>query len=318
VLPILPGEPVMPIPEKTPPSYKEILDHLYEGVYFVDRERYITYWNQAAERITGFAADKVLGSRCSDNILTHIDARGKRLCLEGCPVTETIRDGLPREAEVFLHHREGHRVPVLIRISALRDTAGAIIGAVELFSDNSARKAIAEHLKELEDLALHDPLTKLANRRYIQMTLKTRLEELKRYGLTTGVMFLDIDDFKHVNDTYGHQEGDRILVMVGNTLVINSRPFDVIGRWGGEEFVCLLRNVDEKTLCTVAERLRVLLENSYIYTRHGPIRVTASIGATLARVGDNWEKAVGRADRLMYVSKRKGKNLVTTDEGAPR
>ncbi len=60
----------MTIPEKSPISYKEILDHLYEGVYFVDRERYITYWNQAAERITGFAATKVLGSRCSDNILT--------------------------------------------------------------------------------------------------------------------------------------------------------------------------------------------------------------------------------------------------------
>jgi diguanylate cyclase (GGDEF)-like protein/PAS domain S-box-containing protein len=308
----------MTISDKSSPSYKEILDHLYEGVYVVDREHYITYWNLAAERITGFAADKVLGSRCSDNILTHIDAQGKRLCLEGCSVTQTLRDGLPREAEVFLHHCEGHRVPVLVRISPLRDATGAIIGAVELFSDNSARKAIAEHLKELEDLALLDPLTGLANRRYIQMTLENRLQEAKRYGWTSGVIFLDIDDFKQVNDTYGHQVGDRILVMVGNTLILNSRPFDVFGRWGGEEFVGLLRNVDEKTLCSLAERFRVLLEGAYLYTSHGPIRVTASIGATLARVGDNWEKAVERADRLMYMSKQTGKNRVTTDEGSRR
>ena len=303
----------MTIPEKSPPSYKEILDHLYEGVYFVDRERYITYWNQAAERITGFAADKVLGSRCSDNILTHMDVQGKHLCLEGCPVTQTMMDCLPREAEVFLHHREGHRVPVLVRISPLRDATGAVIGAVELFSDNSARKAIDEHLKELEDLALQDPLTKLANRRYIQMALENRLQELKRHGWTSGVIFLDIDGFKQINDTYGHQVGDRILVMVANTLLLNSRPFDVFGRWGGEEFIGLLRNVDEKTLCASAERFRVLLESAYLYTSHGPIRVTASIGATLARVEDNWEKAVGRADRLMYVSKQTGKNQVTTD-----
>ena len=303
----------MTIPEKSQPSYKEILDHLYEGVYFVDRERHITYWNEAAERITGFAATMVLGSRCSDNILTHIDAQGKKLCLQGCPVTQTMMDGLPREAEVFLHHKGGHRVPVLVRVSHLKDARGAIIGAVELFSDNSAKKAIAEHLEELEDLAFLDPLTRLANRRYLQMTLQIRLQELKRYGLTCGVIFLDIDGFKQVNDTYGHKVGDQILVMVGNTLITKSRPFDVIGRWGGEEFVCLLRNVDEKTIYTLAERYRVLLEGAYLFTSHGPIRVTASIGATLATVGENWEKAIERADRLMYVSKQTGKNRVTTD-----
>lgn len=302
----------MTIPEKSPISYKEILDHLYEGVYFVDRERYITYWNQAAERITGFPAAKVLGSRCSDNILTHIDAQGKRLCLEECPVAQTISDGVPREAEVFLHHREGHRVPVLVRVSPLKDTTGAIIGAVELFSDNSARKAIAEHVKELEEFALLDLLTRLANRRYLQMTLVTRLQELKQNGWNFGVIFLDIDNFKQVNDIYGHQVGDRILVMVANTLILNSRAFDGFGRWGGEEFVGLMRNVDENTLDDQAERLRLLVEGSYQYTSQGPIHVTVSIGATLASVEDNWERVIERAERLMIVSKHAGKNRVTT------
>jgi diguanylate cyclase (GGDEF)-like protein/PAS domain S-box-containing protein len=306
----------MTILEKSPPSYKEILDHLYEGVYFVDREGHITYWNLAAERITGFAAAKVIGSRCSDNILTHVDAEGKRLCLEGCPLAKTIRDGVPREAELFLHHRAGHRVPVLVRISPLRDATGAVIGAVELFSDNSAKKAMAERVEELEALALLDPLTKLANRRYIQMALENSLQELKRHGWTSGVIFLDIDSFKQINDTYGHQVGDQILLMVANTLTLNSRPFDLFGRWGGEEFVGLLRNVDETTLGSLAERFRVLLEGAYLYTSHGPIRVTASIGATLTSVEDNWEEAVKRADRLMYLSKQAGKNRVTMNARA--
>ena len=222
-------------------------------------------------------------------------------------------DGLPREAEVFLHHKGGHRVPVLVRTSPLKDATGAIIGAVELFSDNSARGALADHLKELEDLALLDSLTRLANCRYLQMTLQTRLQEMKQFGLTSGVIFLDLDGFKQVNDTYGRKVGDQILVMVANTLIINSRPFDVIGRWGGEEFVGLMRNVDAKTLYTLAEQFRVLLEGTYLFTSHGPIRVTVSIGATLAGEEDNWEKAIERADRLMQVSKQTGKNRVTTD-----
>jgi diguanylate cyclase (GGDEF)-like protein len=207
----------------------------------------------------------------------------------------------------------GHRVPILVGVPPLKDGSGAIVGAVDLFSDNRARKAIAEHLKDLEELVFLDPLTRLANRRYLQITLQTRLEELKRYGLTCGVIFLDIDGFKQVNDKYGHKVGDQILVMVGNTLITNSRPFDMIARWGGEEFIGLVRNVDKKTLYNLAERYRVLLEGAYLSTSHGPIRVTASIGATLARAKDNWEKAIERADRLMYVSKQTGKNRVTTD-----
>ncbi len=227
-------------------------------------------------------------------------------------MAQTISDGVPREAEVFLHHREGHRVPVLVRVSPLKDTTGAIIGAVELFSDNSARKAIAEHVKELEEFALLDLLTRLANRRYLQMALVTRLQELKQNGWNFGVIFLDIDDFKQVNDIYGHQVGDRILVMVANTLILNSRAFDVFGRWGGEEFVGLMRNVDENTLDEQAERLRLLVEGSYQYTSQGPIHVTVSIGATLARVEDNWERVIERAERLMIVSKHAGTNRVTT------
>ena len=94
--------------------------HLYDGVYFVDQERRITYWNSGAERLTGYRREDVLGKRCSDNILMHINDEGMNLCEKQCPLEETIIDGQPRDIEAYLQHRDGHRVPVSIRVAPVR------------------------------------------------------------------------------------------------------------------------------------------------------------------------------------------------------
>ncbi len=90
-----------------PDSYSRIIDHLYDGLYFVDRNRVIQYWNRAAERITGYAAAEVVGRPCSDNILTHVTDNGDNLCMGACPLMATLKDGQMREASVFLHHKDG-------------------------------------------------------------------------------------------------------------------------------------------------------------------------------------------------------------------
>lgn len=91
---------------------EKLLDSLLDGVYFVDNSRCITFWNRAAERITGYSKSEAVGTYCSNNLLRHIDCDGRQLCLEGCPLAATIRDGKTREASVYLHHALGHRVPV--------------------------------------------------------------------------------------------------------------------------------------------------------------------------------------------------------------
>src|SRR5512138_459514 len=98
--------------------FKVLLDNLYDGVYFVDRDRRITFWNKGAERLTGFSKQEADGRSCHDNFLTHIDENGRHLCLSGCPLAETIQDGRQRECDLFLHHKDGHRLPVSIRVSA--------------------------------------------------------------------------------------------------------------------------------------------------------------------------------------------------------
>lgn len=292
-------------------SYSRIIDSLYDGLYFVDTNRVITYWNKAAERISGFTAAEVIGKSCADKILTHVDGEGRCLCLGLCPLAATITDGVDREAEVFLHHKDGHRVPVLVRVSLLKDTDGKVIGGIELFTDISNIQANSLRVIELEKLALLDNLTQLANRNYIERELQSRFEEHKRLKIPFGILFIDIDHFKRVNDTYGHDVGDDVLRFVAQTFVANSRPFDLYGRWGGEEFIGIIRNINTDDLMNLGNRLRVLIEHSYVVHGGEKLQVTVSIGATSVNDDDSAEILIKRADTLLYESKRLGRNRLT-------
>ncbi|MBN2339203.1 MAG: diguanylate cyclase, partial [Acidobacteria bacterium] len=220
-------------PEFFPNLYRELLDAIADGVYFTDRERRIAFWNRGAEALTGYARDEVIGRRCMDNLLVHVDNAGTRLCFGACPLAATLENGEPREADVYLHHKNGHRVPVRVRVFPIRDDGGAITGAVEVFNDNTATRRAAAHLERMERLALLDHLTGIANRRGAEAAIRSRLEELRRNGWGFGVLLLDIDDFKAVNDSCGHETGDRVLRLVARTLEAGARSFDLVGRWGG-------------------------------------------------------------------------------------
>lgn len=292
-------------------SYEQIVDNLHDGLYFVNRDRVITLWNKAAERISGFTAEEVVGRSCSDNILTHVDSEGLNLCTGMCPLAATIADGQPRDAEVYMHHKDGHRIPVSVRISKLTDKAGNIVGGIELFTDISHQAANELRVKELEKLALLDNLTQLANRNYIEKEIRNRFEEKKRFNMPFGVLFIDIDFFKKVNDTYGHDAGDQVLKFVANTFVANARPFDLYGRWGGEEFIGIIRNINGPGLVALGNRMRLLIENSYIIHENQKLQVTISIGATLVEETDTIDKLIKRADTLLYESKAAGRNCLT-------
>lgn len=293
--------------------YEKLVENLFDGVYYVDLDNVITYWNRAAERITGYARDEVLGSRCSDNILRHIDAEGNELCLAGCPLRASRSDGMIHEADVFLHHKAGHRVPVTVRVSPIRDEGGAVMGAVEVFSDNSKRLDVLQEIESLKKEAYTDQLTGVANRRFAEMRLHGWMEEFRVFGIPFGFLFMDIDRFKSFNDTYGHNAGDQVLQMVGRTISNLLRKLDVVARWGGEEFIVLVPNVDEDKLGRIAERIRVFIERSWLTVNGKHLFVTVSIGCTMAAKNDSVDALVQRADSLMYKSKEGGRNRITAD-----
>jgi len=292
-------------------TYERIMENLYGGLYLVDPNRTITYWNKAAEKITGFKVDEVLGRSCSDNILTHMDGEGNCLCLGMCPLAATIADRIPREADIYVHHKDGHRVPISVRVSALTDDEGNVMGGIELFIDISNRAANELRIKELEELALLDNLTQLANRTYIEKEMQSRFEEKKRLNVSFGILFMDIDYFKRFNDTYGHDFGDQVLRNVAKTLSKNSRPFDLYGRWGGEEFIGIIRNITLQELKRLGDRLRLLVENAYLLHGNEKLGVTISMGATLVNDHDTVETLMKRADTFLYKSKSAGRNRLT-------
>ncbi len=291
--------------------YQELLDNLYDGVYYVDSHRRIIFWNKAAETITGYSRQEILGRKCSDNVLKHIDDQGVALCLKSCPLVHTMKDGKPRTAALYLHHKDGHRLPVSVRVTPLRNHTGRIMGAVEIFSDNSEKVAALQRLKELENLAYLDPLTGIANRKYLEIFLDARFNELWRLGWSFGLIFADIDHFKGVNDRYGHLAGDLVLKMVANTLAHQCRSFDLVGRWGGEEFLCVLSHLGKPlNLRRTAERFRKMVAKSSVPWNGTPISVTLSLGATLVRPDDTIDAIIQRVDRLLYQSKEAGRNCL--------
>jgi diguanylate cyclase (GGDEF)-like protein/PAS domain S-box-containing protein len=291
--------------------FKTLLDNFYDGVYFVDPDRRITYWNKAAERISGFTREEVIGSHCCDELLIHVNAEGVLLCGGLCPISATLADGEVRDVDVFLHHKEGHRVPVRVRVAPVQDAQRNVIGAVDVFTDNTAGMAALQRIKELQEMAYVDPLTGVANRAFTEINVRAKLDEMDRYAWPFGVLFVDIDHFKEVNDRYGHDVGDQALRTVARTLAGNARSFDLVGRWGGEEFLVALVNVDEDRITALGERFRALIGSSTVPTENGNVRITVSIGATLARPGDRVDTLVRRADELMYESKKAGRNRVT-------
>ncbi len=292
-------------------DYKSLIENIFDGLYLVDKDRSIIYWNHVAETITGYRSEEVVGRRCRDNILVHVDEDGKSLCRGSCPLQATIQDGAFRDAEVYIQHKDGHRVPVWVRAAPLHDTDGNIIGGAELFTDLSASNAITNKVNELEKLSFLDSTTQMANRRYLEMELHNRVSEKNRYGATFGIVIMDIDFFKRVNDSYGHGVGDRVLKAVARTFMNTARPSDLMGRWGGEEFVGILKRVDDDGLRSAAERVRSLVEKSHIRENGLTLKVTVSIGGTLADLTDTADSIIKRADTLLYRSKENGRNRCT-------
>lgn len=290
-------------------DYRELLEGLLDPVYFTDVSRRIRFWNQAAAELTGFSAGEVLGRCCADSILRHTDANGTELCQDACPVSRTLTDGASRVERIFLQHRDGHRVPILAHVTPVRGPDGTVIGAVEVFRAEEPTDDLRERITELEHLARLDPLTGLPNRRWLDQQFEARMDEYRRFRWPFGVLMIDLDHFKLVNDRHGHEIGDLLLKVVAKSLSAGARLLDTVGRWGGEEFMVVAANVETDRLFRIAERLRVLVGTSEL---REPVRVgiTCSIGAAVVQPNDTLDGLLRRADRALYRAKNEGRNRV--------
>jgi two-component system cell cycle response regulator len=283
----------------------DLLPNLHEGVYVVDSNRKIVFWNEGAERISGYPKDEVEGHYCYNNILRHIDEFGKELCHSGCPLHKTMKTNKINDAEVYLHHKDGHRVNVHVRTIPIVEE-GIIVGAIEAFTDQTFQEDYYRQNKKLVEKIAYDHLMGIYTREYLDLHLKQRLEEAKLIETNFGLLFIDVDKFKEVNDSYGHLMGDEILKLIARTLSSNLRSKDIIGRYGGDELMIILDVDDKEDLMRVSNKLRTLVD----YSSYKHISPSVTIGATMVRDEDDMKSITKRADDALYEAKETGRNKV--------
>lgn len=292
----------------------ELQDTLFEGLLCVERRGRIIRWNTAAELITGFHRHEVLGIRCGEDLLLH---RGLRAddTINGAPLLATLEDGQTREGVGYLTSKSGLQVLVHIRTARLHGLSGHVIGAVEVFDRTGAdQHRMQERLRELEQMAMVDPLLEIPNRRFLSTTLESRFSAWTRQRRRFGVIMMDLDRFKRINDDHGHLRGDRALKAVASALTSSVRAQDVVGRWGGEEFLAIVDVTGGDKIGAVAERFRLAVKSLALDNILEPFKLTLSAGAAVIRSRDTIETLLCRADGKVYEVKGKGGDGVRTDD----
>ena len=288
-----------------------LLNQVQDGVYCLDKDRRIVFWGKGAEQATGFERAEVLGKQCPEDIALLVDHEGSAIASEKCPIIATLADGTIRSSELFLRHKEGYRLPISLRVIPVIREDGELIGAAAVFTDMSPKVTIPMNITDLEHRGLLDLETGIPGRKFLDMLLAARLDEYQRYALPFGLIYVDVDNYAKILERYGRFDAVKILRMISRTLHKNIRYFDMVGRWDVEEFLIVLLNIDESRLDIVANKLRLLVADSYITVETGTLGATVSMGACLVQRYDSIEGLTKRAEQLMLHSKWRGKNKVS-------
>lgn len=270
-------------------------DKMFEGVYIVDRQRRIIYWNTGAEEISGYCNQDIMGKRCWDNLLRHVDDNHRELCRGWCPLVATMQDGQEHEADVYLHHKEGHRVPIKVRTVPIRDASNKIIGAIEIFCKNSASTSLEKQTNQPLPL---DQLTQVANHFFLENHLKSRLAELRKGDQAFSVISIKIDTIEHIAQTYGADVRDSVLKMIANTLTQNAGVSTTVGRWGSGEFMLVVNGTRQEVLHTLMDKLAFLVDQSFLIIDAQVVRTRVSISMAFAQLDDTVESLLARAETI--------------------
>ncbi|HTY99314.1 MAG TPA: EAL domain-containing protein, partial [Rhodocyclaceae bacterium] len=276
-----------------------VFQHSGEAIVITDRENRIVEVNQAFSRMTGYAPREVMGQN------PRLLASGRSTPEEYRRMWQSILHQGYWQGELWDRHKDGHIYPKWISISSIRDPQGEVSHFIANFTDMSEHKAAEDHIRHL---ANHDALTQLPNRLNLQARLDQALTQARREGSRLAVMFVDLDHFKVINDTLGHQIGDNVLVGVAQRLRETVRESDVVARLGGDEFVVVLTDGSTASAALVAEKLLKSLAPPHLIGEYR-LHSTASVGISLfPDDGESVEALMKNADAAMYHAKTAGRN----------
>ncbi|HRP94701.1 MAG TPA: diguanylate cyclase [Rhodocyclaceae bacterium] len=283
-------------------AIKAAIDQAPTAMMITDRRGRIEYVNQAFVVCTGYGRDELLG-------------RHPRMLMGPAAVPATYRKirktlvaGERWRGELVNVRKCGSEHWVSLAVSPVRDPSGRIANYIAVREDITERKRFEEGLRRLANF---DALTGINNRRHLMELADLEWKRAVRYGTPLSLLVLDVDHFKQINDTHGHSVGDQAICLVAQACLNAVREIDVVGRYGGEEFVIVLPGTHFAGALELAERLRRRVAGIRIKCgQPQPISLTASIGVASLQQGDTFEQLLMAADKALYQAKRQGRDKV--------
>ena len=278
----------------------KVFSHAREGIVITDADGTIVEVNDTFAHITGYTRKEALGKNLR-LLKSGVQESGFYVAM----YRSLTRNGY-WSGELWNRNKNGDLYAILLNVTAVYDTQGAIQNYVALCTDITQMK---EYQRQLEHVAHYDPLTGLPNRVLFADRLRQAMAQSLRRNLSLAVLYLDLDGFKPVNDHYGHDTGDRLLVAIAQRLKEVLRDGDTISRFGGDEFVAVLVDLDDGNDChAVLERLLDAASRSFMVDGNA-LQVSASIGVTFyPRDSADTDLLMRHADQAMYLAKQLGKN----------
>jgi diguanylate cyclase (GGDEF)-like protein len=284
------------------------LDNFNSGHLVVSAKRQISFSNQYISK--RLKMDK---KELSGNSLSHIFTKASNIFIDSYVYPLLLNELVAEEIQLTMVTSSGERMPVVasIKLDEKQITYWSFFDCVnrdKLYQELIETKELLEKQSlELIEMATVDPLTGLLNRRSLDDRAGMVLSQAQRNNSSVAVVVIDIDHFKNVNDTYGHAFGDAVLQSLGKTLIEGRREHDIVARFGGEEFVLVLPNVDEKDALNISEKIRTDISKNTI----NDINVTVSIGVSLNNANKNeFDVLFKDADSALYKAKNMGRNQI--------
>jgi PAS domain S-box-containing protein len=285
--------------------YKLLLDQMDEGIYIVDCDRRILYWNGGAERITGYYAHEIVGRLCQGDMLMHCDESGRVLSGNECPIQEVMENGAPHEATLYMRHRHGHRLPVHIRSQAICEAGGTRVGAVEIFEE-----ATAPALPDLSNLAAYDCVdeTGALKRPFGEMKARQAVEALNLFGIPFAWLRIALDEMDRLDHRYGQGLVEAAVKMIAETVAANLKTLDWLTYWDRGEFRIEARGYSLLELEDLRRTLQMLVRKSTLEWWGDPVRLTVSVTVRMVESGDTVESLERWENEVVAIgnSKRRG------------
>jgi len=293
-----------------PEIYQAVLDKLQTGVYIVDRNRRIRFWNEGAEQITGYLRQDVVGRFLRDHLLTS-DAVKDVDSEPDDPINLVFRDGKPSTIDVSILHKDGYRVPIVLRTNPIRNSHGAVVGAAESFEKNRSASDWTRRQAGFADFGCLDAMTGVAAQSFMETQLRENLTIFAEHNIPFGILLVQIDHMDQFRASRGPGVVSTILRVIAQSVENCLRPSDLVGCWGVNQFIAILLECRESEVARVGERVRKMIGQAEIEWWGDRFSVTSPVGGAGCRAGDNAELLIARAAASLQESIEKGGNCVT-------